>query len=641
MQLTKLPAAISLLLILATCSLAAERKAEWTFDEGQGDQIANVLGGPAGHMAAQWAKGPFGTGVYFSEAPGDTVLIPDSPAVRFGKESFTISLWLCPTKLAVEPKGQYRRLLAKNSYPGTFWTLDIYDTGRVMFAMKDDEGHGGNTVSKGAIPENVWTHLTIIVDRQAFTTTYIFDAKKDSVLSFPKTFVGALDVPGKPIQISTWRKYVGLLETLTLATGVRTQAEIAAEWRTGRRQHQDTAFTATALPKPSLAIPLPTGDAQTMWDMAALSNPPKTYPAPDFADEQTPEVRALFYDGVPYQGKPTRVFAWYGVPKDRKGKVPAMVLVHGGGGTAFKTWVETWNKRGYAAIAMDTCGGVPRHPEGAKKGWQRHDFSGPNGWGDFDGIDKPIHDQWTYHAVAAVVLGHSLLRSMPEVDPERIGLTGISWGGYLTNIVSGVDPRFKFASPVYGCGFLGENSSWVGRFRAMGIEKARKWLTLWDPSQYVVYAKLPMLFCDGTNDHFYPLDSLQKTYRAAKGPRTLVCKVRMVHAHPPAGDPPEITDFANHILRSGPALPEVTGQGRNGANVWATFKGEIKRAELCYTKDKGNWEKRRWEQAPAELADGRATAALPEGTTVYFMNLIDARDHLVSTEHEDLTLDEE
>jgi len=68
-------------------------------------------------------------------------------------------------------------------------------------------------------------------------------------------------------------------------------------------------------------------------------------------------------------------------------------------------------------------------------------------------------DQWTYHAVADVLLAHSLVRSFPEVDAECTGVTGISWGGYLTCIVAGLDTRFKCAAPLYGCGFLHENSS--------------------------------------------------------------------------------------------------------------------------------------------------------------------------------------
>ncbi len=52
-----------------------------------------------------------------------------------------------------------------------------------------------------------------------------------------------------------------------------------------------------------------------------------------------------------------------------------------------------------------------------------------------------------YHAIAAVVLGHSLLRSLPEVNPGQIGITGISRGGVLTCAAAGVDNRFAFAVP--------------------------------------------------------------------------------------------------------------------------------------------------------------------------------------------------
>lgn len=30
----------------------------------------------------------------------------------------------------------------------------------------------------------------------------------------------------------------------------------------------------------------------------------------------------------------------------------------------------------------------------------------------------------------------------------------------MTCVVAGCDPRYKFAVPVYGCGFLGDNSAW-------------------------------------------------------------------------------------------------------------------------------------------------------------------------------------
>jgi hypothetical protein len=73
---------------------------------------------------------------------------------------------------------------------------------------------------------------------------------------------------------------------------------------------------------------------------------PAMYPAPGL---EAPGVRALFYEGPVWRGQPTRLFAWYGAPAVKPGRrVPAMVLVHGGGGTAFARWVRLWVERGYA-----------------------------------------------------------------------------------------------------------------------------------------------------------------------------------------------------------------------------------------------------------------------------------------------------
>src|SRR5438093_10903592 len=143
----------------------------------------------------------------------------------------------------------------------------------------------------------------------------------------------------------------------------------------------------------------------TPWNLKQLSNPPHVYPAVTF---QAPGVRALFFEGLPWRGNPTRVFAWYGVPSNATAaRVPAIVLVHGGGGTAFADWVRLWTARGYAAIAMDYCGCVPT---GTYGNWQRHEYGGPPGWGGFNQVSWPVKEQWTYHAVSAVILGTSVLR---------------------------------------------------------------------------------------------------------------------------------------------------------------------------------------------------------------------------------------
>jgi dienelactone hydrolase len=370
--------------------------------------------------------------------------------------------------------------------------------------------------------------------------------------------------------------------------------------------------------------------------------PPSAFQAPhsDSAREfRSDGVNGIFFDGPAWKGKPTRIFAWVGVPRlEPSTKAPGIVLVHGGGGSAFDYWVRLWNSRGYAAIAMDTCGCVP---QGTYGNWRRHDAAGPPGWGGFDHADEPIEDQWPYHAVSAVIRAHSLLRAMSEVDASRIGITGISWGGYLTCLVSGLDDRFRFAAPVYGCGFLAESSAWVPEFKRLGA-KGERWLAMWDPSQYLKDGKMPKLWVTGTNDFAYPMDSLQKSYRLAGGTSTLCIRPRMPHGHHgPGENPAEILAFADSIVRGGTPLAVIEERGRDGDRVWVRFRSEspIVKAELLYTNDAGPWKDRRWESAPAELdrSASMARATLTPKATVYYLNLVDDHQRIVSTEHDEKT----
>ena len=352
----------------------------------------------------------------------------------------------------------------------------------------------------------------------------------------------------------------------------------------------------------------------------------------------------MFYDGLRWQGRPTRVFAWIGLPELAPGETcPGMVLVHGGGGTAFDYWVRLWNSRGYAAIAMDLCGCIPDPPPippGQPR--TRHLDGGPPGWGaSYEQIDAALEDQWTYHAVADIALAHSLLAARPEVDENRIGLTGISWGGYLTSIAAGVDSRFRFAVPVYGCGYYQDCPAFRIGLETLGATRMQRWLDLWDPSAHLPHAAMPMMWVTGTNDGAYPLDAVQKSYRLISGPLTLCVRIEMPHGHGGLGEnPEEIRVFADSFLRGGAPLPRITEQGLEGNKLRVQFESEqpVVRAELIYTRAFGHWEDRKWHAAPAQLDPeaGWAESELPSATTVCYMNLFDDRECVVSSEHVEL-----
>jgi len=366
------------------------------------------------------------------------------------------------------------------------------------------------------------------------------------------------------------------------------------------------------------------------WDLASLSLPPAFVESPEHSSSG---VRAVFYETLPWKGNPTRAFAYLAIPEVRTGqRVPAIVLVHGGGGSAFISWVQLWASRGYAAIAMDTCGCVSG---GGHDNHTRHDMGGPPGWGGFEQMTAPLRDQWSYHAVADVILAHSLIRSFPEVDESRVGLTGISWGGYLTILAASVDHRFRFAAPVYGCGFYEDSGLWNEALKTNSVEQLQAWRAQWDPAVYLSRASIPILWLTGTNDFAFSLRSLRRSYLLPKGARTLSIHLRMPHGHGgPGENPPEIHTFANSYLKGETPLAMITKSERASREVTVTFRSEtsIVSSELLYTKDAGPWTDRHWECIAARLGPNTATADLPPGTTVYCINITDDRGLLVSSD---------
>ena len=105
-------------------------------------------------------------------------------------------------------------------------------------------------------------------------------------------------------------------------------------------------------------------NAAELWPLENL----KTPPAMKWLDDSSP-IRSLTYENEKFEGHTTDVFAFYATPGTISGDtskdkdLPAVVLIHGGGGTAFAQWAMLWAKRGYAAIAMDLGGQRPPAPK--------------------------------------------------------------------------------------------------------------------------------------------------------------------------------------------------------------------------------------------------------------------------------------
>lgn len=365
--------------------------------------------------------------------------------------------------------------------------------------------------------------------------------------------------------------------------------------------------------------------------------PPAVFPSDLTAAD--PRIRSLFFEGAPYRGKPTRVFAWLGVPKRKEDeKVPGIVLLHGGGGTAFESWVQLWVDRGYAAIAIDHFGNLPLPADADPR--PRNPDGGPLGGSKaFSQLGEPLTDQWPYQAVSAAILAHSLLRAESGVDAERTGVTGISWGGYLSCVMAGLDQRLKFAVPVYGCGHYRE-TTFAAALDKLPADQRALWYDTWDASHYIPGIRAPTLWVNGPNDKYFWLPAWQKSHRQMPaGLSTASLRLGMKHGSPPAGDPPEVMAFAESVVRGSRGLLRIIGTRRDGHSVRVEFdtSAGLSGADLVYTSDtRSPWEKRLWQTVPARITGAEIQAEVPVDALLYYVALRDEHGMTITTDYEEL-----
>lgn len=328
-------------------------------------------------------------------------------------------------------------------------------------------------------------------------------------------------------------------------------------------------------------------------------------------------IQTFKFRSAPYGDKEsTWVFAAIGFPTSEKPKdgYPAVVLVHGGGGTVSKGWMEYWMQQGYVALAfdnfgnqLDKSGNKVENPDGGPK----ETFVGSN----LDGVENP-DQSWIYHAVYNSIMANNILRARKNIDKNRIVLTGNSWGGYVTCVVAGVDKRFAAFATTNGCGYVYNDTTWL-KNGSFGDEKKEEWISLYDPSSYLPYATKPMLFVSGVDDEYFSAYNRQKSAELVKGQVFYSQRTNISHAA--WNKQHETWAFFQYVLY-GENLIALIDDITTTDNV-ATFTYKNKNfsdVNFVYTtstdKDSHKWE---WETVAVTAEDGVYSYEIPEGTTAY------------------------
>lgn len=224
-------------------------------------------------------------------------------------------------------------------------------------------------------------------------------------------------------------------------------------------------------------------------------------------------LRHLRYLVGTFGEKQTRVAAFYAFPSGGA-NLPGIIQVHGGGQRASADAVEYWASQGYAAISVN-WGELPIGEAGSPN----TDWAGiPAGFldpkhhnevapaeGTLHDVPHPWNSSWSLYS-AAVRRAITFLQEQPEVDGEKIGLTGHSMGGRLT-VLSAIDPRIKAATPsVGGSGYLYSDIAGIpGSARRMEADLELYNSTL-DGRNYWPLIRCPVLFLGATNDFNSPME---------------------------------------------------------------------------------------------------------------------------------------
>lgn len=355
----------------------------------------------------------------------------------------------------------------------------------------------------------------------------------------------------------------------------------------------------------------------------------------DFGD-----VKGIYITSpVTYNGKPTKIMGYIGFPSEAsvQDKCPAIVLVHGGLGTAFPDWVKMWNDRGYAAIAIDTEGGQSsaattmdngQHVERNKYANDAVYTAGPSNNSQTcpgaDGFWMPgglenLKNSWMYHATSAVILANSLIRSDERVDTSLVGITGISWGSIITNIVVGYDDRYAFAMPVYGSVAVADTAGWLSSYPS---EESKQ---TWDTTEPMKLSTTPMLWVTGNHDEAFGLDAPTACYNVAQN-GYMVIKSALTHGQRQGAEPGELLTFADAVTGRGNQIVKITKAPTKEDNTISIKIGTevtINSIKVYYITDKNYKTNCVWKTRTidVDLETLTGNVEFPENTTYAYISV--------------------
>ncbi|MBQ9772778.1 MAG: hypothetical protein IJW23_13225 [Lentisphaeria bacterium] len=347
------------------------------------------------------------------------------------------------------------------------------------------------------------------------------------------------------------------------------------------------------------------------WDFSLVNKVPAFRDAP--AKHQVKGLRAVLVEGFgpkaddkdfgtafpkPLKDKTkAEFFAYIGIPSTPmpKGGYPGIVMIHGGGGTAFPGWTKMWVDKGFIVISIDWYNTmpVPKH-----KHIPTNSIS--------ERIPLPGGKRQDHISnVANMAVAHSLLRSLKEVNPEKTAFVGLSWGSWYGTMLASLDNRFNGGILIY-CG-------------------DRKYHKKIFNGRFVHAAKIPLYWVVSTHDQNVNLRTLKDSFKTCPTIDTKSIVIELPHSHIGFEFDSCFRMAEHYTTKAVPALPKLSNMKVHGDTATCTIlspgKG-ITKAVLCYTADDKQikYHLRKWGTVPAVINGNTITAKIPGGAYMYYIS---------------------
>ena len=241
---------------------------------------------------------------------------------------------------------------------------------------------------------------------------------------------------------------------------------------------------------------------QQYLDMLGLWPLPERTPLKATITGKLTDIPGCTIEKLHYQSKPgIYVTASLYVPDPLPdGKCPAILYQCGHSGmgkngnkSAYQDHGIWFANHGYVCLVTDT------HELGEVNTTHHGTYSFQRWWWHSAGFTPAGVECWN------AIRGIDYLQSRPEVDPDRIGATGISGGGAATVWISAADDRVKASAPVSGMSdltwYVGEDGV-NGHCDCMFLYNNYRWN--WTTIAGLICPR-PLLFTNSDDDRIFPM----------------------------------------------------------------------------------------------------------------------------------------